>query len=99
MLRRLVTLGVLLGAPLWVCAAILDYATYFGGTGDDIIHAVAVDDAGNIWVAGETRSDDLPVTNAFQSARAGQTDAFLAKFDATGTKVLGGDVVTDVTSP
>lgn len=38
------------------------YSTYFGGNADDIATAVAVDSAGNVYVAGTTASTDFPTT-------------------------------------
>ena len=35
-----------------------------------------------------TVSDDFPAVSAYQSAVAGQQDAFLAKIDATGTSII-----------
>lgn len=79
------------------------FLTYFGGTGDDAINAVAVDRAGNIWIAGYTTSPDLPVTaNAAQKTLAGELDGFLAELNSTGSSLLystyiggtGTDVVT-----
>lgn len=58
-------------------------ATYFGGSVEDVATDVAVDSSGQIVVSGETFSDDLPVLLAFQPARAGSVDAFVAKFNPT----------------
>ena len=44
------------GIPLF------DFATYFGGTRDDAVSAIAIDRSGNIYVAGSTNSADLPIT-------------------------------------
>jgi len=38
------------------------YSTYLGGSADDIVRAVAVDAAGNTYVAGTTASQDFPTT-------------------------------------
>jgi hypothetical protein len=69
----------------------LIYASYFGGSGDDFGAAIAVDAAGNAYVAGYTDSLDLPVANAFQSRPGGGTcdtlacfDAFVVKLEASG---------------
>jgi uncharacterized repeat protein (TIGR01451 family) len=41
---------------------VLNYATFFGGTGDDKFPSIAVDILGNIYMAGSTTSPNLPVT-------------------------------------
>lgn len=64
------------------------YSTYFGGGGDEGAVAIAVDQAGNVYVAGVATSAGLPTTvGAFQTAFAGSfenfsfaRDAFVAKF-------------------
>jgi uncharacterized protein (TIGR03437 family) len=76
----------------------LVYSTYLGGSGIDAGSAVALDAAGNAYIAGSTFSTDFPTKNPFQSARGGQQDAFLAKINAAGTAwvyatYLGGNAV------
>ncbi len=52
-------------------ASALVYSTYVGGTSDDTGKAIAIDESGNVYVAGTTASTDLPVTaGAFQPASA-----------------------------
>jgi uncharacterized protein (TIGR03437 family) len=63
------------------------WSTYFGGSALDIATCVAVDPAGNVLVAGETESKDLPVLNAFQNSLKGGDNAFVLKLDPTG-KIL-----------
>jgi len=62
------------------------YGTYFGGTGhDEGSGGIAVDSAGNVYVAGRTRSDDFPTTlDAFEPG-GGLWDAFVAKLSITDT--------------
>jgi hypothetical protein len=73
----------------------LVFSNYFGGTSQDQGLGIAVDDAGNIYVAGRTQSDDFPTENGFQSVRAGGVDAFVARLSPMGcaepmpTPVLG----------
>lgn len=63
----------------------LVWITYLGGGGDEDAADVAVDEQGNVTVAGITRSDDFPVSsNAFQDSRKGRADAFVARLSADG---------------
>ncbi|HSB15557.1 MAG TPA: SBBP repeat-containing protein [Bryobacteraceae bacterium] len=60
----------------------LAYASYIGGTGTDVVTAVAADADGFLWVAGYTTSTDLPVTaTAVAAASKGGRDAFVIKLD------------------
>ena len=78
----------------------ITYSTYLGGTDKDWGEAIAVDDQGNIYVAGRTGSDDFPVINGYQMAYGGggnsgfPSDAFVAKYNNSGSVVyatyLGG---------
>jgi uncharacterized repeat protein (TIGR01451 family) len=62
----------------------LEYSTFFGGSGDEHSPSVAVDSAGNIYLAGSTTSPDLPVTAGVkQTALAGAQNVFILKLDAT----------------
>jgi hypothetical protein len=63
----------------------LVFSTYLGGNSQDFGHAIAVDAAGNAYVAGDTMSTNFPVTSSvFQSTLAGFTNAFAAKFSPAG---------------
>ena len=73
------------------------WSTYLGGSGPDDAHAIAIDSAGNVWVAGATVSPDFPITaNAVSRTFGGEIDlgpfrfgdAFVAKFDPTGSHLL-----------
>jgi hypothetical protein len=71
------------------------YATYVGGSGYEQPAGLAVDEAGNAYVAGQTDSWDFPTLNAIQSARRGISDGFVTKLDSNGAVVystyLGGN--------
>jgi hypothetical protein len=55
-------------------------STFLGGSGSDQSFGIAVDAAGNAYVAGETASADFPTTTgSFQSTLGGSTDTFVAK--------------------
>ncbi|HLL52432.1 MAG TPA: SBBP repeat-containing protein, partial [Myxococcaceae bacterium] len=64
-----------------------------GGSGSGVGRAIALDPAGNLYLAGDTSSPDFPTTpGAFQrrapSAGGERRDGFFAKLDPTGTKLL-----------
>ena len=74
---------------------VLLYSSYIGGAGDDYGLGIAVDTAGNAYLAGSTKSMDFPVTaGALQTANAGGVDAWTAKLSPAGAVVwstyLGG---------
>lgn len=75
-------------APL-VIDPILVFSTYLGGAGTDSANAIALDVAGNVYVAGETTSLDFPVSpGAALGTNAGASDAFVFALDPTGATRL-----------
>lgn len=51
--------------------------------------SVAVDQSGNAYVAGTTGAPNFPVTpDAYQKQQRGEGDAFLTKFNATGSDLI-----------
>jgi len=79
------------------------WATYYGGTGNDNISALAVDAAGNVYIGGSTPSTSttgIATTGALQTAPSGTGDAFVAKFNTNGVRqwgsYIGGPGTTDV---
>ena len=64
------------------------FITYLGGSQAEHLGDIALDSEGNIVIVGQTRSDDFPLVNAFQSARAGLFDAFVTKLDASGSELV-----------
>lgn len=58
----------------------LVWSTLLGGSDRDDGYDLAVDAAGNVYVAGITGSQDFPTKNAFQGDQ-GDEDAFVAKLD------------------
>ena len=80
------------------------FSSFLGGNSDDKAYAVAVDAAGNVYVAGSTQSSNFPTTgDAYQRTYGGSGDAFVAKIDPTKTGLnslvyssfLGGSDVED----
>lgn len=66
----------------------LIYGTYLGGVSSDQGNAIAVDNSGNAYITGTTRSYDFPLQNPLQSALQGDSDAFVAKIDVTGNVLV-----------
>ena len=67
------------------------YSTYLGGSGRDGAGGLAVDAAGNVYVAGATTSTDFPLVHPYQRVYAGggqDGDVFVAKLNATGAALL-----------
>ena len=59
---------------------ILNFSTYFGGSGDEHNTSVAVDGSLNIYLAGSTTSPNLPVpTGAVQTTLHGAENVYVAK--------------------
>jgi len=77
--------------PLVIDPAVLVYCGYIGGNEDDIGRGIAVDAAGNAYVAGWTRSTEatFPVTvGPDLTYNGGAVDAFVAKVMADGTGLV-----------
>lgn len=85
-LRLVLVAAVVLFHTIGTHGATLGYSTYFGAGLYEGAYAVAVDAAGNAYVAGSTDSTNaFPLLNALQPVfGGGNADAFLAKFDADG---------------
>jgi hypothetical protein len=79
----------------------LVYSTYLGGSAYDEGGGIAVDNAGNAYVAGRTASTNFPTTpGAFQAGLSGGFDAFVTKLNPTGSGLvystyLGGSAYDD----
>jgi PKD repeat protein len=71
------------------------YSTYLGGSGDDRGWALASEGSGGVWVAGETRSGNFPVTDdAYQGVHAGGRDAFVTFFSVRALRPVAGFTAT-----
>jgi hypothetical protein len=68
--------------------ASLVYATYLGGSGTESGNDIAVDETGNVYVAGITMSSDFPYKNGFQAGRDIVTMVFISKLGAAGNELL-----------
>ena len=86
------TVGFVIGdydpdLPL-VIDPVIDYSTYFGGSGTDIGYGIAVDRNRNVYITGQTSSLNFPTKNPVQNVRDGANDAFVTKLSADGSMVL-----------
>ena len=69
--------------PAQTGVASLLYSSFLGGSSFDLGHAIAIDSAGMIYIAGETGSTNFPLVNPIQNTCTGgctplpMTDAFL----------------------
>jgi Calx-beta domain/Beta-propeller repeat len=67
----------------------LTFSTYLGGVGDEAGNGIAVNSSGSsIYVVGATESVDFPVVSPIQGTLAGRFDAFVTRFNATGTALV-----------
>jgi hypothetical protein len=65
------------------------FSTLIGGTGDDHVSSIAIDDAKNILLCGFTKSEDFPASpGAHQRFLNGQSDVFFLKLNPRGSHVL-----------
>ncbi|HTO14320.1 MAG TPA: gliding motility-associated C-terminal domain-containing protein [Edaphocola sp.] len=68
------------------------FSTYFGGnatSGNAMPNTMRVDHNNDLYVAGTISNSTMPTTTgAFQTTMSGGSDAFIAKFNPTGTTLL-----------
>ncbi|MEP7352678.1 MAG: SBBP repeat-containing protein, partial [Acidobacteriota bacterium] len=87
-----------LSLPVGTTPGQLIFSTYFGGPGQDQLRRIALDTAGNIYLAGWSTSTTFTATaGAAQSANSGQNDNIIARLNPTATTVqmltyLGGSL-------
>jgi hypothetical protein len=65
----------------------LVYATYLGGTSQDIGYGVAVDASGAAYVTGQSFSAGWATAEAFDNTHNGNADGFVAKISPTGSQL------------
>jgi hypothetical protein len=75
----------------------LVYSTFLGESGSEMIGATALDQEGNVYIAGQTTSWNFPVTpGAYKTVKSIFLSAFVTKMNSTGSELvystfLGGD--------
>jgi gliding motility-associated-like protein len=66
------------------------WGTYYGGENNDVVGQCSTDKAGNVFLYGMTNSlVNIASAGSYQGILAGETDCFLAKFDAAGLRQWG----------
>ena len=66
----------------------LEYSSYLGGRGYDLLEGIAVDELGTVFIAGTTDSADFPLKTPFQSAIQGRYDGVLVMIAPGGRKLV-----------
>ncbi len=76
--------------PLVIDPAVLAYAGYIGGSGNDLGLGIAVDSSGSAYITGYTGSTEatFPETAGPDLTSNGFTDAFVAKVNPLGTALV-----------
>ena len=74
------------------------YSTYLGGSFDEIIHDLVIDDAGAVYVTGLTTSLDFPTTPGAFSAPGSGSDIIVSKLGINGNQLewsaqIGGNAI------
>ncbi len=66
----------------------MSYSTFIGGTGYENVGNIAVDSSGNAYITGETKSDGFPTTTGAYDTTRNSADAYITKFNSTGSSLL-----------
>lgn len=75
------------------CSDLL-FSSFLGGGNEDSGYGIKVNSAGEIYVAGGTRSNDFPTLNgANPTYNGGVSDGFLTRFSPDGSTMLSGNFV------
>ena len=72
----------------------LGFSTYLGGDSWDVVNGLSLGAAGTVYAAGDTQSSDFPVSaDAFAPILSGDSDAFAAMLNSTGSELNYGTYV------
>ncbi|MBW2145909.1 MAG: SBBP repeat-containing protein [Deltaproteobacteria bacterium] len=75
-------------AKLSESGSTLIYSTYLGGSDFDYGTGIAIDELGNVYIIGRTRSTNFPTSSPFQANLQGPSDAFVTRFNAAGSALI-----------
>jgi hypothetical protein len=64
------------------------YSTYLGGTGDDQAYALAVDGAGNTYIAGSALSSDFPTVGPIPGTAFTGNGGFISELNPSGSALV-----------
>jgi hypothetical protein len=64
------------------------YSTFLGGFGNEVGNAIAVDANQNIYVTGQTSTDNFPLVSELQRRYRGGGDAFVTKISSDGSELI-----------
>ncbi|QQR86034.1 MAG: hypothetical protein IPJ76_15715 [Flavobacteriales bacterium] len=68
----------------------IQWATYYGGSGNEGYASAAMDNAGNAYIAGETTStNNIATSGTHDATYNGNVDGFIAKLTPAGIRVWG----------
>jgi gliding motility-associated-like protein len=65
------------------------YATYIGGSGNEMPQSLIVDQQGDLIVAGRSNSANYPVSPNGKYGQGGNFDIVITKLNSTGTAIIG----------
>ncbi len=64
-------------------------STFLGGADDDVCNSIAIDQGGNVYMAGHTASSDFPTTpDSYCTSKSVYFDAFITKLSGDLTNLL-----------
>ncbi|MGD1806247.1 SBBP repeat-containing protein [Dapis sp. BLCC M126] len=66
----------------------LIYSTLLGGNDTEVSQDITVDNNGNAYITGETRSFDFPTANAVQNTIGGDADVFITEVNSDGSDLI-----------
>ena len=66
----------------------LVFSTFWGGSVAEQAYGIAVSRQGNIYVAGDTQSNDFPLVHPIQPFSRGNGDAFILKLGISGSSAI-----------